>query len=175
LKKDTERLPSVVAHEIAHQWWGGIVSWETTADNWITEGLATYCSLIYMKDLLGEKEYARIRRRLRLFVKRFAGIATPSAGGKLRLLFKDPAVYQSQVYAKPALMLAELADTLGETELLRRLRSILETRRCRSLNTEEFLNLLCGDDPSLRPRLNEWIHSRDLPKELRSLKRSPCP
>jgi hypothetical protein len=67
------------------------------------------------------------------------------------------------VYAKPALMLAELADTLGEDELLRRLRSILETHRYRSLGSGEFLDLLGGGDPGLRWRLNEWIFSRDLP------------
>ncbi len=161
----------LLAHEFAHQWWGGIVSWKTTADNWITEGLATYSSLIYMKGLQGEKAYERIRRDLRRFVKRFAGKAAPAEGGKLRWVFKNPDVYQSQVYAKPALMLAELADTLGEDELLRRLRSILETHRYRSLGTEEFLDLLGGGDPGLRLRLNEWILSRDLPGDLSSKKR----
>lgn len=160
----------LLAHEFAHQWWGGIISWKTTADNWITEGLATYSSIIYMRDLQGEKEYRRIRGDLRRFVKRFAGKAAPAEGGKLRLLFRNPEVYQSQVYAKPALMLAELADTISEAELLRRLRSILETHRYRSLGTDEFLDLLAGGDPGLRTRLDAWILSPDLPDEIRGKK-----
>lgn len=162
---------NLLAHELSHQWWGGLVSWKTIMDNWITEGLATFSSMLYVKETEGEKEYRRIRRDLRRFVKRFAGKAAPAEGGKLRVLFRNPEVYQSQVYAKPALMLAELADTLGEAELLRRLRSILETCRYRSLGSGEFLDLLAGGDPSLRQRLDEWIFSSDLPGDLGSKKR----
>jgi aminopeptidase N len=34
-------------HEVAHQWWGNVVGWSSYRDQWITEGLAVYLSLLY--------------------------------------------------------------------------------------------------------------------------------
>jgi hypothetical protein len=157
-------LSDLLAHELAHQWWGGIVSWQTSADNWLTEGLATYSSLIYLRERKGEKEFRAVLQRFRRSVKRYAGKGVPADGAKLKLLNPDIKVYQALVYVKPALMLAELADTIGEAELCLRLRGILKTQRCRNLGTEQFLGLLSGGDPAVRARLNEWICSRGLPK-----------
>jgi len=38
-----------VAHEIAHQWWGDLVSWKTYRDQWLVEALANYSSLLLLE------------------------------------------------------------------------------------------------------------------------------
>ncbi len=156
----------LMAHELAHQWWGGLVSWETVSDNWITEGLATYSSLLFLKECRGEKAFARVLRRLRNDVKRYAGLGVPADGSKLKLLHRDIRIYQALVYAKPALMLAALADTIGEAELCRRLRSFLADRRGRNVGTLEFLERMSAGDDALRLRLEAWISARGLPERL---------
>ena len=139
----------LMAHELAHQWWGGLVSWETVSDNWITEGLATYSSLLFLKECRGEKAFARVLRRFRNDVKRYAGLGVPADGSKLKLLHRDIRIYQALVYAKPALMLAALADTIGEAELCGRLRGFLAERRGRNVGTAEFLARLSAGDERL--------------------------
>jgi hypothetical protein len=156
----------LLAHELAHQWWGGLVSWKTPADNWITEGLATYSTLLFLRQCQGEKAYRKIRRKLGQLVKRYAKLGVPAAGFKLKLQNRDLRVYQALVYVKPALMLAALADTIGESELCLRLRTILKNRRCRNVDTAEFLDLLSAGDENLLARLKEWICSRGLPEGL---------
>ncbi len=51
----TEDLLShgMVAHEIAHQWWGNLLGWKTYHDQWLSEGLATYAAAL---DLTREKD-----------------------------------------------------------------------------------------------------------------------
>ena len=39
----------VTAHETAHQWWGDLVFWRGYRDQWIFEGLASYCSLMMLE------------------------------------------------------------------------------------------------------------------------------
>lgn len=39
----------VPAHEIAHQWWGDAVLWNTYHDQWIVEALANYCALMELE------------------------------------------------------------------------------------------------------------------------------
>ncbi|MGB9235728.1 MAG: M1 family aminopeptidase [Terriglobales bacterium] len=39
----------VLVHETAHQWWGDLVLWKTYHDQWISEGLANYSSLLLLE------------------------------------------------------------------------------------------------------------------------------
>ncbi len=96
-------------------------------------------------------------------MKKFRSNGVCADGFKLKLRNRDQRVYQTLVYVKPALMLAELADTLGEAELSLRLQGILKDRRCCNVDTEEFLNLLSAGDAGLRARLAEWVRGRGLP------------
>jgi hypothetical protein len=51
---------SVLAHEIAHQWFGNTVSWRSYRDQWIGEGFANYLALLYTE----ERDPARFRTML---------------------------------------------------------------------------------------------------------------
>ena len=46
----------VLIHELAHQWWGGVISWETYRDEWITEGGAQFSALLYLESILPKKD-----------------------------------------------------------------------------------------------------------------------
>lgn len=39
----------VLVHETAHQWWGDLVQWTTYRDQWLSEGLANYASLLMLE------------------------------------------------------------------------------------------------------------------------------
>ena len=47
------------AHEVAHQWWGAGVDWESYRDQWITEGFANYSAALYVLTGLGEEDQFR--------------------------------------------------------------------------------------------------------------------
>ncbi len=38
-----------IAHEVAHQWAGHLIGWGSYRDQWLSEGLAQYLALLYMK------------------------------------------------------------------------------------------------------------------------------
>ena len=39
----------MLAHEIAHQWWGDAVEWESYRDEWIIEAMANYCATLMLE------------------------------------------------------------------------------------------------------------------------------
>ncbi|HEY6352298.1 MAG TPA: M1 family aminopeptidase, partial [Candidatus Angelobacter sp.] len=39
----------MLIHEIAHQWWGDAVEWESYRDEWIVEALANYCAAMMLE------------------------------------------------------------------------------------------------------------------------------
>ena len=43
-------ITEVISHETAHQWWGDLVTWSGYRDQWTSEGLANYSSLMLFED-----------------------------------------------------------------------------------------------------------------------------
>lgn len=51
---EKESIASVVAHELAHQWFGNLVTMKWWTDLWLNEGFATYMSAIAVHDFSPE-------------------------------------------------------------------------------------------------------------------------
>lgn len=47
----------LVAHELAHQWWGDLLTCKNWNHTWLNEGFATYFDALYVEHDLGENEY----------------------------------------------------------------------------------------------------------------------
>ncbi|MBW3634761.1 MAG: M1 family metallopeptidase [Chloroflexi bacterium] len=52
-EQDPEGLATVVAHEVAHLWWGILVGGDSNKHPFIQEGLATVSSILYLDETLG--------------------------------------------------------------------------------------------------------------------------
>jgi aminopeptidase N len=55
----TERWRNVIIHEIAHQWFGNAVTEADWDDVWLSEGFATYFTLLYIEHAYGRDEFLR--------------------------------------------------------------------------------------------------------------------
>jgi aminopeptidase N len=54
-----ERWRNVVIHEIAHQWFGNTVTEHDWDDVWLSEGFATYFTLLFIEHAYGRDEFLR--------------------------------------------------------------------------------------------------------------------
>ena len=57
--KRSERTRNVVIHEIAHQWFGNSVTETTWDDAWLSEGFATFFTLLFIEHEYGQEEYKK--------------------------------------------------------------------------------------------------------------------
>ena len=55
--KADNRLRNVVIHEIAHQWFGNAITETTWDDAWLSEGFATFFTLLFQENAYGHDEY----------------------------------------------------------------------------------------------------------------------
>jgi aminopeptidase N len=55
----------IVAHEIAHQWWGNAVTERDWDDVWLSEGFATYFTLLYTEHWKGRDAFVRLLQQSR--------------------------------------------------------------------------------------------------------------
>jgi hypothetical protein len=150
-------------HELAHQWWGGMVSWRTYQDQWLTEGLAQFSTLLYLQSTVSESQFRRVLAGVRrtLFKRNDAGPII--YGRRIANLSNDLHTYQSIVYNKSALVFLMLKEMLGEEELLRRLRQLLDDFRFQSLTSSRFIQEFSRGDARLLKFFAGWIHTRPIP------------
>jgi len=57
--KRDDRTTNVVIHEIAHQWFGNAVTETTWDDAWLSEGFATFFTLLFIENEYGKEEYTK--------------------------------------------------------------------------------------------------------------------
>ncbi|MEE4114832.1 MAG: M1 family metallopeptidase [Marinilabiliaceae bacterium] len=46
----------IIAHEIAHQWWGDLITLRTWSETWMNESFGTYSDYLYTEHFLGEPD-----------------------------------------------------------------------------------------------------------------------
>ncbi|HEX5760389.1 MAG TPA: M1 family aminopeptidase [Thermoanaerobaculia bacterium] len=140
---------TIVAHEIAHQWWGHMVGWASYRDQWLSEALANYAALLYAKHKLEWRDRARIgpttgwQRVLTetLDDGRPVEAVGPVVLGARLASSRSDAAYQAIVYYKGAVILDMLARSVGEESFARMLRETARVVAHRALSTEDLFTL----------------------------------
>lgn len=152
-----------LAHEIAHQWWGQGVSWATYRDQWLSEGLAQFAAVLYLRERAGEDVYRGFLRKFARWTVKKSHFGPVTLGTRLSHLDFD--AYQAIVYDKGALTLGMLLDLVGEDAFFRGLRAFLERNRGQAARTSSLVKDMgeaAGRD--LKPFFDRWLDSHLLPE-----------
>jgi hypothetical protein len=153
-----------LVHELAHQWWGGVISWKSYQDQWLTEGLAQFSTLYYLQNTLAGKRFRKIIASAKKWVFSKTDSGPIVYGRRIANISNDLRTYQSIVYNKAALVFLMLKEILGEEEMLRRLQGILADFKYQSLTTPQFIRHFCQENKRLLKFFNGWVYSRKIPE-----------
>jgi hypothetical protein len=152
-----------LSHEIAHQWWGQGVSWDTYHDQWLSEGLAQLSSVLYLRDKYGEKSHLDILKKLCDWTRKESDAGAVTLGSRLSHL--DFRAYQALVYDKSTLALLMLEQILGPETFQAGLREFFQARRWSPSRTSHFrraMEKVSGRD--LETFFHGWFDSYALPR-----------
>jgi len=146
----SERL---VAHELAHQWFGNSLTVGRWSDIWLHEGFACYAEWLWSESSGGEPAAVLARR----YHARLAGAAQDlilTAPGP-RLMFDD------RVYKRGALALHALRLALGDDAFFEMIRDWVVRHRFATVSTALFEEHVgrYGSSKNLR----RWLHEARLP------------
>lgn len=152
------REDSLIAHELAHQWWGNLVTCETWSDFWLNEGMVTFLAAAFKEHQWGRDEYDRERALARL---RYGRVV---AEGKDRPLvhrnWSTPEEMSGPVaYSKGALVLHRLRVELGERAFWEGLRQYTRAGAGGGVDSEDLraaLEKAGGRD--LKPFFAQWVY-----------------
>ena len=162
--KGDERTKNIVVHEIAHQWFGNAVTEATWDDAWLSEGFATFFTLLYYENQYGQAEYNNriIKAKkavLDMTIKMpdFSIIAPRTA--------EKEAVTTGLTYQKGAWFLHMLRDKIGEQNFQKGIKSYYKKFYNANATTDEFrmeMEKAAGLD--LKIFFKQWLYQPVNPK-----------
>jgi hypothetical protein len=163
------------AHEVAHQWWGNLVSSEGYGDDWIMESLADYSALMFLEKKKGPRALETVLDRYRnhLLEKTDAGRTIESSGpitwGVRLISSHSPDSWRAITYEKGAWIMHMLRRRLGDERFASMLRDMCERYRFHTLSTEQFrehlqrFGLPKSPDPDFRIFFDNWVYGTGIP------------
>lgn len=149
----------IVAHELAHQWWGDLITLRTWAHTWLNEGFGTYCDYLYYRYEYGDDEGA-----VNLLGKkdRYLGAARtryirPIVMDRYRM---PQDMFDAHTYPKAALVIHMLRSILGDDAFFRTLKHFLHEHAFQPVDTHDFIKAVkTVSGQNLDWFFQQWLYS----------------
>jgi aminopeptidase N len=123
---------NVNAHELAHQWFGDLVTAEDGKHHWLQEGFATYYALLAEKEIYGEDYfYFKLYDYAQQLKQASKTDTIPVLNAKASSL---------SFYQKGAWALHVLHEGIGENAFKKAVKNYLEKHSFKSVNTQDFFD-----------------------------------
>ncbi len=124
---------NVNAHELAHQWFGNLVTEKAGEDHWLQEGFATYYALLAEKEIFGDDYYYW---QLYQTAEQLKAMSDEGQGESLL----NPKASSLTFYQKGAWALHILRERIGEDAFKLAIKNYLEKYKFKNVATQDFLN-----------------------------------
>jgi aminopeptidase N len=154
-RRTSERL---VAHELAHQWFGNSLTPSRWQHIWLNEGFACYSEWLWSEEsggLSADQQVSKAHSRLKSLPQ--------------DLLLSDPGpelMFDDRLYKRGAITLHMIRKHLGDDAFFDLLRTWTKTYRHGSVATSDFIELatsFSSDGEALERVFAAWLGSYDLP------------
>ncbi|MEW4924711.1 M1 family metallopeptidase [Algibacter sp. 2305UL17-15] len=149
---------NINAHELAHQWFGNLVTATSGTHHWLQEGFATYYALLAEREVFGDEYYY-----WRLYEYAQELVAQDKAGGSTSLL--DPKSSSTTFYKKGAWVLHLLREKVGDIAFKKGVKRYLKKHQFKNVETDDFISEVeTASGANLDEFVKVWLESEKLPK-----------
>ena len=148
----TNAYEAIVAHELAHQWFGDLVSLKDWKDIWLNEGFASYAEVLWTEASTGQSADVLIRN-----------YEAPGLDP-----IRDPGpehMFDINVYNRGALTLHALRRTVGDDDFFTILRTYVERFADDVATTDDFIAVAEEiSDQDLESFFADWLDAPETPE-----------
>ncbi len=147
----------LVSHELAHQWFGDLLTCRDWAHAWLNEGFATYFEAVWLESELGYDEYLYdafgcAARYLDEDAERYRRPIVCNT-------YRDPIeIFDRHLYEKGAGVLHMLRGELGDARFWRSIRTYVERNAQRNVETIDLIRAIEeATGRNLRAFFDQWV------------------
>lgn len=152
---DQNRL---LAHELAHQWWGNVTTLSSPANMWIKEGNAEYGAHLFTEYVFGKEAFIDQMRSNQLNVLRNAHVEDDGFQPLSGIPYEQ--TYGIHTYNKGAAVMHNMRSYMGDSLYAMAQTAVLQDLAFSAVDAEEYrdyLSAVSGLD--MNPFFDAWIFS----------------
>ncbi|MEO6589528.1 MAG: M1 family aminopeptidase [Pyrinomonadaceae bacterium] len=157
----------LVSHELAHSWFGNLVTCKNWAELWLNEGFATYMEAVYRGKVYGQDAYkAKIREDATVYLYGDAGNNTKHGlynltANDTEKLFKYPNI----TYNKGSVVIHLLHETVGDETFWKAINIYLNKFKFANVESSDFKKVLEETSgKNLDQFFKQWVYAVGHPK-----------
>ena len=157
LRTPSGRAP-IIWHELAHQFWGNLITCRRWRDFWLNEGMAVFMAAAFDEHRWGRSAYEEDLRGAR---ERFQGAVDVGFDVPIAFTGEYPSlrVKRSVVYSKGCLFLATLRTAMGDGPFWAALATFSRSYAGRLVTSEEFERIFTTASPTnLGDLFQTWVY-----------------
>ena len=148
----------IIAHELAHMWFGNAITTKTAEDMWINEGFAEFGSHFYEEKVYSRSKYVQtVQNNQALVLKQ----ARQNDGGHLALSgVNQNQTYGTHTYQKGAMVAHNLREFLGDSLFSHAVKQLIATNTFGNYNANSFKESFeTSTGVDLDDFWNDWIYN----------------
>lgn len=161
-----ELVIDLVSHELAHSWFGDLVTTKNWSNLWLNEGFATFMEAAYREKLNGRADYMR---KIRLDAKRWMDEDTYSTSRHPLLRpnapTKDDSLFDTTTYQKGGAVLHMLREEVGTETFWKAVNAYLNKYKFSNVESPDLQKSMeeaSGKDLSWF--FNQWVYKGGFPR-----------
>lgn len=152
----------LMAHELAHQWWGDQATCTTAEDMWLNEGWATYSQHIFTEAVYGRQAYKAAVRSNHEEVLHYTHLK--EGGYRAVSGLPHQYTYSDHVYLKGADVAHTLRGYMGDSLFFKGIKAYMTNYKFRDAGSADFRNVLMDSTGiNLTDFFNNWVFNPGFP------------
>ncbi len=146
----------LMAHELAHHWWGDLMTCETQEDMWLNEGMASYSERLFLEWRYSYSKYLAEVKNVHDDMVKFAHLR--EKGFRAISGVPHQYTYGDHVYKKGSDVAHTLRSYMGDAAFFAGLKYVLQQKAYKNMNSIEFRDLLqTSSGQNLTSFFDNWV------------------
>jgi aminopeptidase N len=152
----------VTSHELAHQWFGDLVTCKDWANLWLNEGFADYFQFVWTERRYGKDDADfQFWRDQDQWVRQTRLFPVPIVSRD----FEDSTEYEGNIYDKAGWVLRMLREKLGDDDFFRALHHYLEVNRGQNVVTADLQKAIEeATSVNVDKFFDQWVYGAGAPQ-----------
>lgn len=158
-------VEDLVSHELAHSWFGDLVTCRNWAELWLNEGFATYMEAAYREKVYGRADYLR---KVREDALQF--IVSDAVGDNKHGLYNlsarpDDSIFDTTTYQKGGAVVHTLRETVGTENFWKAINIYLNRHKFQNVETGDLKKAMEEvSGKNLEWFFKQWVYGSGYPK-----------